>query len=298
MTHYILSIDGGGYRGLYSAYILKRIKEEFNVDFTQRFELIAGTSTGSIIASALSLGMSPEEITKLYENKGSEIFPKNKFKIGLFQSKYSSNVLYGVLDSVFGDKTMKDVKTNLIIPATDIANGGVHVIKSPYNSEFVRDKDRLIKDVVLSSSSAPTFFDPHYSNEYLLADGGLWANNPSLVATIDGIRRLNWKLDDIKVLSIGTGMGKNYHPIRLRNKKWGIVNGWGISNFISSLLNLQSISHTNFSMLLLGSNFMRINFESEDDLPLDDISHSYDLKSRANYDFTHNSAKIKQFLDI
>jgi predicted acylesterase/phospholipase RssA len=151
---------------------------------------------------------------------------------------------------------------------------------------------------VLASCSAPTFFDPTKVQEYLLADGGLWANNPSLAAVIDAQRRLNIDIQNIKILSLGTGQARTSYGVE-QNKKWGLMQGWKGPEFISFMMSLQAQSTHNYLQLLLRPDQMlRIDFESDLPLPLDDVSAIDDLISRADREFTHNSEKIRTFLNL
>ncbi|PHV61935.1 CBASS cGAMP-activated phospholipase [Cyanobacterium aponinum] len=303
MTFKILAIDGGGIRGLYPGHILQRIHEEFKINFSEYFDLIIGTSTGSIIAGSLAIDYPIEKVVLLYEVEGEKIFSKNNFNLGgIYQSKYSKKHLERVLNKVFGNKTLSDVKKNtrLVIPATDIANGQVFVFKSPYLKEFVRDRNTKIADAILSSCSAPTFFDPNKIENYLLADGGLWANNPTLVGLTEAIGKLKLDQDDIKILSIGTGLGKQYYSIdHALNKKWGFINGWERTKLIESILNLQSISTENIvKFLVKEDNYLRLNFISDRKLDLDNTKTLESLKTKADHTFTYESEKIRQFLEI
>ena len=300
---YILAIDGGGYRGVYSAHILKRIEDEFGSDWLKRFNLIAGTSTGAIIAAALACGLSAEKIEDFYRQHGQRIFQKRLFcPSGILGSQYDNRYLKKVLKDTYGDsRKLGQIEIPLILPTTDIGIGCVHVLKSSYDKEFYRDKNRLVYEAVLASCSAPTYFDPYFMDTYLLADGGLWANNPSLVAIVDAKRRLGQTLDSLKILSIGTGEGREFYSQAdrwwRRFMGWGFLTRWGGSKFIDMLLNLQSQTTNNMVGLLLEQDqIVRINFKSDEKLKLDDPKEHKNLISLADNDFTHNAQKIKDFL--
>lgn len=292
----LLAIDGGGIRGIYASHVLERIQKEFKTEFHSEFDLIAGTSTGSIIAAAIAFGIPISKVTELYREKGSSIFrPKRWTFGGTVAPRYSSEPLRAALVSVFEDATLSDARTRLVIPATDIGNGGVHVFKSAYDEKFVRDRNVKVVDAVLASCSAPSYFAPSRVGPYQLSDGGLWANNPSLVAVTEALTRLGADRSAIRLLSVGTGIGKNYYPLSNVDKRWGFLNGWGISKFISMLLNLQAATASNVTQLILDKHqSVRVNFESDLPLSLDDIGTLDDLISRADKDFTHNSAAIRQ----
>lgn len=299
MVFKILAIDGGGIRGLYPAYILMKMQKEMSLDYQKSFDLITGTSTGSIIAASLAIGYPIEEVVALYESEGDKIFKSNKLSVkGIYKSLYSNEYLKSKLREVFGNKKLSELTTKLIIPSTDISNGSVHVFKSGYSPDFVRDKEVKLRDAVLASCSAPMFFDPVKINEYLLTDGGVWANNPSLVAVVEALSRFEKDLSKIKLLSLGTGISKSLYDInKAENRKWGIATGWKKQELIELILNLQSQTAANIVKLLLPpSNYLRINFESETKMPLDKVDFISNLKTRADYDFSYKYQEIKNFL--
>lgn len=296
----ILAIDGGGIRGIYAAHMLQRIQEEFDVNYSEYFDLIAGTSTGSIIAAALATNIPIKQVVSFYENSGKDIFSLNRLGYGgYFRARYKSKKLGQILSDVFGKKTLSDTSTNLIIPATDIANARVHVFKSTYDREFVRDKDVLISDAVLASCSAPTYFNPHTVSQYLLADGGMWANNPTLTGLVEAKKRFNKELSEVNVLSIGTGIGNQYYKHKAPKifYSWGLLTRWGRSKLIDAILNLQSQSIENtVNLLLPPENILRINFQTDSKLSLDSIEDIADFKSRADKDFTYLIKEIGKFI--
>jgi patatin-like phospholipase/acyl hydrolase len=302
----ILSIDGGGIRGIYPAHVLRCIEERLQIDLFDTFDMIAGTSTGSIIAAGVATGVAAADIVAMYKEHGAGIFRKKRFfwpgeKLKrmfqpMFNSVYDAQYLENVLTGVFQDKRLGDITKPLLLPSTDIGNGCVHVLKSGYSKEFTRDNSVLVKDAVLASCSAPTYFDPHRLNEYLLADGGLWANNPALAAVIDAQKRLGIAQDDIQILSVGTGHSKTMYGTNV-SRKWGLVNGWKHKEFISFILSLQSQSALNYlNLMLRPGQIKRVDFESDLPLPLDDVSILDELISKADHKFTHESESIRAFI--
>ena len=297
----ILSIDGGGLRGAFSAHILTCVSERLNIDLYESFDMFAGTSTGSIIAAAIACNKNPAEISELYQAHGKHIFSSKKksiwpgkFKLGM-HSKYNKTNLEKLLNDQFGDTTLKDVEKPLLIPATDIGNGSVHVFKSPYSDAFTRDGDFLVSSAVLASCSAPVFFDPEKIQNYHLADGGLWANNPALAAAIDANKRLNIDWNDIQVLSVGTGHSRTAYGTQ-KKRNWGLLNGWNSSEFVDFNLSLQAQSTQNYlSLILRKDQLIRMNFESDKPLPMDDSRIIDDLVSRADRIFTHESERLMKF---
>jgi len=297
----ILSIDGGGIRGVYPAHILKCMSERLEIRANEHFDMITGTSTGSIIAAAVACQVNPAEILNMYKEHGRAIFTKKKSwwpsKVRpVFHSLYDSKYLSKVLSDILGDIKLGEVSTPLLLPATDIGCGGVHVFKSGYSQDFTRDKHVLVRDAVLASCSAPTYFDPKRVGEYLLADGGLWANNPSLAAIIDAKYRLNIPLKNVRVFSLGTGQTKTMYGVK-KSRKWGFMRGWRGKELISFFMSLQGQATHNYLKLLLKKNqILRLDFESEHPLSLDDCSAVDDLISRADRMFSHNSTAIRDFI--
>lgn len=302
-TFNILAIDGGGIRGVFPAHILYCIAQRLGIRIDEHFDMIAGTSTGSIVAAAIACKIDPEKVVYLYREHGAEIFSKRKswwpMKIRpAIQSLYDSESLKRILQGILGDVKLGDISIPLLLPATDIGYGGVHVFKSGYSKDFTRDKDVFLREAVLASCSAPTYFDPVRVKEYLLADGGLWANNPSLAAVIDAQRRLKIDPSNIRIFSLGTGHAKTCYGVKA-DRKWGLLNGWKGPEFISFLMSLQAQSTHNYLQLMLKEDqLLRLNFESDCPLPLDDCSAIDDLISNADRTFTHNSPKIRDFLNI
>lgn len=294
----ILSIDGGGIRGYFSAHILERIQQELGVNFSEYFDLIAGTSTGSIIAAALAINHPISEVTKLYKDKGKEIFKPRAFSFGgIWKAKYSKSVLIDELEKVFGDKTLSNTHTRLLIPAIDLVNSQVHVFKSNYLAEFVRDVNVPIKDAVLASCSAPTYFEPTSVDPFLLADGGLWANDPSLVAYVEATGKLKVPAEEVRILSIGSGVGEHYYSHENANAKWGAITGWGGPQIIDLILNLQSKTAGNMLFHLPKGDYLRLNFKRDYKLSLDDVGILPDLKGIAERLFADEFKNIKGFFE-
>lgn len=313
---YILSIDGGGLRGVFAAHVLKRMEEELRINWRNRFGLMAGTSTGAILAAGLACGRSAANLAEFYNNLGPVVFTPQLLacldQLRLFKSRYTNSNLKEPLNQVFKDVTLGQVSVPLILPAVDIVNGCVHVFKSSYSDGFVRDSNVRVADAVLASCSAPMYFDPHLvADKYLLADGGIWANNPSLVAAIDAHYRLGISLEDLRVLSIGTGAGKAYYPLsagKWRDRLvrswqgWGLLTRWQGSRLLDLILNLQSETAHNTLCLLFkespheSEQVLRITFESDRPLPMDDAAKTRDWIAKADHQFTHLQTRISHFL--
>lgn len=197
-TFKILSIDGGGIKGLYSARILQIFEETYNCYISDYFDLICGTSTGGILALALSQKIKASEICELYEEKGKVIFPKlnfikAKYKQYIKGGKYSSEALRNALYETFGEKRIGDSHNLLCIPCYSITDNKPCIFKYDHSANgSIHNRDNNLKciDVALATSAAPTYFPIVYNKEIgkCLVDGGVFSNNPALVGVIEAIR--------------------------------------------------------------------------------------------------------------
>lgn len=216
----ILSIDGGGMKGVYAASFLHELEKKNKIRICDYFDIIAGTSTGGIIAAALAVGISAEQILNLYMKNGAKIFPSGKH-FRFFHSKYKRDPLQIALDNVFGERKIAECETRLLIPTVNIANGNVSVFKTPHAPDLCYDKDLLIVDCLLATSAAPIYFEPYKMQGGVYIDGGIGANNPSLIALIEGKTRCGWSFDEIEVLNIG---GVEEPGLKRGQESLGIVN--------------------------------------------------------------------------
>jgi len=198
----ILAIDGGGIKGLYSASVLARIEEKTGKKIGDHFDMICGTSTGGLIALAISKGLTAQEIADMYFNKGGQIFPVSErkfiryfqrkwqfFKQLLWRGKFSGDPLKEILVNMLGESTMGEAKNLLCIPSYNIISGMPRMFKFPHKEGgFFMDKDIKMVDVALATSAAPTYLPIHEHRNILYADGGLWANNPSLCGLLEALK--------------------------------------------------------------------------------------------------------------
>ena len=231
----ILTIDGGGIKGVFPASFLATVEDTINDNIANYFDLIVGTSTGGIIAMGLGLGLSAKEILDFYEESGPYIFGGNRFLRSLRWlgiAKYSSKKLKEKLSICFDQRKLGDSTKRLVIPCTNLETGEVHVYKTAHHPRLQRDYKEDAIEAVLATTAAPTYFRPHSSFSGVpLTDGGIWANNPVCVAVIEAISVLNWSRDSIKVLSIGC----TTEPLKIN---WGRRSSLGIIYWAKKLINL------------------------------------------------------------
>jgi patatin-like phospholipase/acyl hydrolase len=268
----ILSIDGGGIKGIFAASMLAEIEKKCNVRICDYFDMIAGTSTGGIIAAALSIGVPAEQIMNLYINKAKRIFPEKRCILkSVLGAKYSSDPLREELNIIFKDMQIKNCLTRLLIPTYDIANRKVHIFKTPHAKDLIFDKDLKIVDCLLATTAAPTYLKPHQMYGGAFIDGGIGANNPALIAVIEGITRCGWKKEEIKVLSIG-GINELSGATN-GTETMGVVN---TNKILKCFMNAESQYAENISKLLIKKeNYMRINNDAlNNQVSLDNVSEN------------------------
>lgn len=212
----ILSLDGGGIKGSFTASVLTALEEDTGLSVADHFDLITGTSTGGIIAIGLGLGLPARKICDFYEEQGSNIFPGTslvqRVRGGVSQwlgPKHSHIVLREALAGVFGERKFGESKCRLVIPTYDAFAGRIFLMKTAHHERFKYDINAPAVDVALATSAAPTYFAaspfPAHANASYV-DGGIWANNPVMVGVTEAVAFLGVPLGDINMLSIGTTM--------------------------------------------------------------------------------------------
>lgn len=243
----ILSLSGGGYRGLYTAEVLKELEiylKSQNKDdcIANYFNLITGTSIGGIIALALAYEIPAEEISQLFDDKGEDIFRKqSQLNLGgIWEARYNSDILKEILLDWFGDALIGDLKHPVVIPAVDYTTGFPVTFKTAHHNTFKRDWKYKIVDVALATSAAPTYFKRHRIEENEYIDGGLFANSPSLVGLHEAEIFFEYPVNQIKILSIGTLSSKK--TINPKTNKKGGLKDWGEGCILKSASNIIDIT--------------------------------------------------------
>ncbi|MBV0900082.1 MAG: patatin-like phospholipase family protein [Wolbachia endosymbiont of Fragariocoptes setiger] len=251
MVKHILSVDGGGIRGIIPAIILAEIEKRAKKPIAEIFDLMAGTSTGGIVVAGLckkdSNGnpqYSANDLVNLYEEYGSYIFKSSFLRRSVFSwlngAQYSHKNIEYVLHKYFGDTALADVSNNLLLTSYDIQNNGPFFFKS-----WKEDRSSIkLSDALRATTAAPTYFQPKYLKvdkiDRVLIDGGVFANNPAACAYASG-RRL-FPDDDIVFLSIGTG--RTNRSIKYANSRRLGKIGW-----------IQPLIHVMFSSSLDAVNY-------------------------------------------
>ena len=263
----ILTIDGGGIKGVFAASFLANLEQRCEGRIVDYFDLIAGTSTGAIIAAALAVGIPAQDVLNLYMQKADKIFPKHK-GISLYKGRYATKPLEEELRAVFGDTLIKDCKTRLVIPAFNLKTTKTRVFKTQHAENLFFDKDLKIVDCLLATTAAPTYFSPYKMEGGTYIDGGVGANNPSMIALVEGISRCGWELSDIRMLSIG---GIDETGITNGSEKMGILDALTIQKCFMSAEN--QYSEYICRILMPKGQYIRINhMVQKNQVALDSVS--------------------------
>jgi uncharacterized protein len=288
----ILSIDGGGMKGIFPAQYLKRVEEKIESPLYQHFDLITGTSTGGIIALGLSFGISADQILNMYLENGKRIFGSKRGLFGIRKSKHSNEGLKAVLQETFKQHQLKEVNNLVCIPSIEHQKAMPKVYKTPHSAGFFVDGDTEIWKIALATSAAPVYLPAAIINDNeCKVDGGLWANNPVVTGIAEGIK-LKVPLEQIKVLSIGTGASL----FERKNKK--AMNGGLLSwnhHLVDFTMQAQSKGAHFTAEYLIGDRLCRINFDTSLKIPMDTVKqeHFNQLIHEANDQFDSTFVKSK-----
>lgn len=253
----ILSIDGGGIKGIFPASVLAAFERDLcgGRCAGDYFDLITGTSTGGIIALGLSVGIPAGDIRQMYLDHGAAIFPA---RVGLAKwwrsirkygrYGYEREPLEAALLSVFGDRRLGEARRRLCIPSFEGTYGEVFVFKTPHHPDFRLDWQQPMVAVALATAAAPTFFKTFRSEGEVFADGGVWANNPVMLGLVDALSTHDVERRQVEILSISCG-DLDVPFTAGQNAAGGI---WHWKEIIKSAMHLQSLNATGQAGLLIG----------------------------------------------
>ncbi len=286
----VLSIDGGGVRGIVPVTVLRLAERELGVKVQDRFDLIVGTSTGAIVAGAVAAGYELDSLLDDYLQGVGPIFKKRFSLMATLRAKYGSGVLEGLLKRTLGDTTMDEIQKPLTLVATNATNGQYRLFRGGAGRK--PDKTPVFK-AILASCAAPIFFDPVEIDGELICDGGVWAHSPSLIGYIEAVTE--FKANPVKILSLGTG--KPTERFYGNASSWGLFTGWrqvSFSDFVSS-------TQTGFpdealTALLGAKNYLRIDPKVKY-APIDDPTIVGDLQQLAEQEFKKNRTALQDFLE-
>lgn len=272
----ILSIDGGGICGILPASVLTELEQRFlgGQSIARHFDMIAGTSTGGIIALGLARGLTAAEVRDFYIKRGGEIFPPRSRIERLVRIVrrhhryvYERAPLESELLDIFGDRVLGEAQTRLCIPSFEGRHGEPWIFKTPHHPDYQKDRvERMVK-VGLSTAAAPTYFEALSNNGYIMVDGGLWANNPVMNALVDALAC--YDLDRVQVQILSLGCGETAFQVDERRSRGGMIRWRGV---IAAAMRAQSLNALGQAYLLVGKDrVMRVDApESPNPIALDD----------------------------
>ncbi|HDQ14181.1 MAG TPA: patatin [Sediminispirochaeta sp.] len=295
----ILSVDGGGIRGIFPTLILQELERRIserrkNHPLCRAFDLMAGTSTGSIIALGLSAPernkgrktplFSAADLVEIYSERGLEIFPRHIFNElktvrQAFTEKYNSGRFYEILTELLGDLSLQDALTNVLVTTYDINHNRPLIMKKRPGPVHGREKDPnfYLRDAIMGSSAAPTYFEPVQvktvdgASSHLLVDGSVFAKNPAMCALVEA-QKIYPRARHFTILSLGTGVVDNTYSYQ-QMKSWGFLE-WVLPSKGIPLASIMSDGQTkcvNYQLQYLPRvDYHRIDF------PIDGCSRSID----------------------
>lgn len=254
----ILAIDGGGIKGIFPAAFLAGLETRYlnGCSISGYFDLIAGTSTGGIIALGLGAGLKATALRDLYLHRGGEIFPPDgalqrglRKAVGLFKYRYDRKVLNRIMLECLGDLTLGHSRARLCIPSCDGRHGDLYVFKTPHHPDYRLDFREKMADVAAATSAAPTYFRPFEQGGYIFLDGGVWANNPIMVGLAEALSCFDVPRERVRILSLGCGDGR--YTVGKWQKSLGGL--WHWRDIINPVMRFQSLSAVGQAGLLIGA---------------------------------------------
>jgi patatin-like phospholipase/acyl hydrolase len=297
----VLAIDGGGIRGLIAARVVARLEELLTEEASDErriadvFHLIAGTSTGGLIALGLTAPdqanpsrprLRGTDLVRLYQEEGPRIFGDTLHKLlslgGWIAPKHSSKELDRALHDRLGDAKLSEALREVLITSYDMTEPGPHFFKRRRARES-EDLDPTMVEVGLATSAAPTYLPSTGLDGRALVDGGLFAANPAVAAIVEALKRREVEPRDLGpadllLVSLGTGQHETGYP-QSRVRRWGRI-GWirprgGDPALIAAFLDGQSDAADHWADVLLNREpgrrrYYRFQTTLAEGTPLDD----------------------------
>lgn len=292
----ILAVDGGGVGGILPARLLERLHAA-NPKVIDNADIVAGTSTGGLIALGLANGLAPADLCHLYQEHARDIFSRANRRyevVRLFKAKFAPDGLRAAVQAIAGDKTLGDLSAKIVLvpvtamqrrdqshqPAGIFLSTAFRLIDNPKSEKYASSRWTCV-DVALATAAAPTYFpahevdDPDGHGKWVCWDGGIVANNPAMAAVGEvfrleleqravRVRAHQGETPDIRVLSLGTG----YRNMNIEAADWGLIQA--ARPVVASLMDT-SVGCTAFLLRqFLGSRAVRVSIPLNEDYEMDD----------------------------
>jgi patatin-like phospholipase/acyl hydrolase len=268
----VLSVDGGGIRGVIPAMVLADLEERTGKPTAELFDLIAGTSTGGIIALALTVPgddggprWTANDLVDLYLTQGPRIFHHSigqmfESGLGLLDEKYDAAPLEQALTDYLGETRVSEAVTDVMVASYDLEHRKPFFFKTD-RAKLKPEHDWLMREAARATSAAPTYFEPEKltadGEVFALCDGGVFANNPAMSAYAEARRR--HPRAQIRLVSLGTGQ-------LTRKLHYEDVRGWGLIEWARPLLDVvfdgvSDATEYELAQLLPESDYVRFQTE-------------------------------------
>lgn len=265
----ILALSGGGYLGLYTAVVLARLEQKLGEPLARRFDLIAGTSVGGLLAMALAFEVPVAALVDLFRARGEEVFSARRLPSGavsrlidltrsVMGPKYSGAALRSELHKLFGDRTLAQALHAVVVPAVDVTRSETKVFKTPHVAASHGDETCKAVDVMMATSAAPAYFPSVMIAGRLYADGGLFAVAPDQVAMHEAEHFMHVNPNRVRMVSIGTATA-SYQPTEELDPDVGAV-GWLTDGRL--ILTLISVQQQHVQAIMedrLGDRYLRLD---------------------------------------
>lgn len=284
-----LALTGGGYRGLFTAQALALMEEDCGSPIGRRFDLLAGTSIGGIVALAAAFEVPMAKVVDVFVTRGEEIFPSHEkprrlpsklWDLWKYRSKarYITAPLRSVITELIPeDATLGDALHPLVIPAVNVSEGKPQVFKTRHVAEWKRDWKLKAVDVALATAAAPTFFELAEVGNNRYADGGLFANAPDLIALHEAEHFFDVSREAFRLLSIGTTTQK-YSVSHSAGRDFGVMDWMAGQRLLNVIISSQQQFVDQVVSHRLGDRYLRIDQlpsnEQAADLGLDIANHA------------------------
>ena len=267
----ILSLAGGGYLGLYTACVLAELEALAGEPLGRRFDLIAGTSVGGILAVALAFEMPMATLRQLFLEHGTEIFSDRGLAtttVGKLRDltrsvlgpKYDGKALRKAMVAQLGRKTLGDALHHLVVPSTTVSLSQTKVFKTPHASGSRGDESVHAVKVAMATCAAPAYFPSVRVGKFLYADGGIFAVAPDQIALHEAEHFLHVPASRVHMLSIGTGTAY-YRPSSKVDEEDGAVDWLSEGRLILTLISVQQQHVEAMLEDRLGSRYRHIDGE-------------------------------------
>jgi uncharacterized protein len=265
----ILSLAGGGYLGLFTAVVLAELEARLGEPLGRRFDLIAGTSVGGILAVSLAFELPMQSIVDIFVRRGSQVFSPRALPTGtlgrvldlgrsVLGPKYDGEALRQALLDALGTRTLAEARHSIVVPAVNVTRSLTKVFKTPHVAASRGDERLRAVDVAMATSAAPAYFPAVRIGDALYADGGMFAVAPDLVALHEAEHFMKVSASRVRMLSLGTATA-GYQPAG------GVDSGDGAVGWLSDgrlLLTLISVQQQHVQAMMedrLGARYLRID---------------------------------------